>query len=227
MGTNRLLLVRHGENRANLTKEFSHRSVDYPLTVKGKLQAEQTAEYLRALPVKQVFSSPLKRAYETAEMIAAKVGGEVSVLEDFRELDVGVLETQPPTVAAWKQHDDVVWAWAKGDHEARFPEGENYLELVRRVRRGYETICCNRSGETLILVAHGGSLSLPLLSLVPELDRKLLQRTVHHNCAVSELTASLEGSGLHLELVRWASADHLYGEAAEFVSGVPDEGDLE
>ncbi len=226
MGVNRIFLVRHGENQANLTKEFSHRLVDYPLTVKGRLQAVQTAEHLRTFPVTQVFSSPLKRAYETAEIIAAKVGGEVSVLEHFRELDVGSLETQPPSAATWKQHDAIVWAWAEGDHEARFPEGENYLELVRRVRRGYETMCRNRDGETLVLVAHGGSLSLPLLSLIPELDRELLQRTAHHNCAVGELTASLEDGRLHLELERWASAEHLYGKAAAFVAGTPAEGDL-
>jgi broad specificity phosphatase PhoE len=43
-----LYLVRHGENLANITKEFSYRAVDYPLTPKGILQAEQTAEYFAA-----------------------------------------------------------------------------------------------------------------------------------------------------------------------------------
>ena len=38
-----LYLIRHGENLANLTKEFSYLKVDYPLTPKGRLQAEQTA----------------------------------------------------------------------------------------------------------------------------------------------------------------------------------------
>ena len=227
MGTNRFVLVRHGENQANLTKEFSHRLVDYPLTAKGRLQAEQTAAYLKRYPVTQVFASPLKRAQETAAIIAAEMGGEVRVLEPFRELNVGILEAQPPTAATWQQHDAIIWAWAEGDYEARFPEGENYHELVNRVRRGYEAMCRGRDGETLVLVAHGGSLSLPLLSLIPELDRDLLQRTVHHNCAVSELEASLENDKLRLQLVRWASAEHLYGEAAAFVAATPAEGDLE
>ena len=227
MGTNRLLPVRHGENQANLTKEFSHRLVDYPLTAKGRLQAKQTAAYLKRYPVTQVFASPLEWAYETAAIIAAKVGSEVNLLEGFRELNVGILESQPPTVAAWQLHDEVIRAWAEGDAEARFPEGENYLELVCRIRQGYETICRGRDGETLVLVAHGGSLSLPLLSLIPELDQKLLQRTVHHNCAVTELEASLEHDALRLRLVRWASSEHLYGEATAFVAATPAEGDLE
>lgn len=58
-------------------------------------------------------------------------------------------------------------------------------------------MCRGRDGETLVLVAHGGSLSLPLLTLVP-LDRDLLSRTKHHNCAVSELEAAYDSSALHL-----------------------------
>lgn len=224
---NRLFLVRHGENRANLTKEFSYRLVDYPLTDKGRLQAEQTASYLSRYPVTQVFSSPLQRAQETAALIAAKTTGRAAeTLEDFRELNVGTLEAQPPTAASWQLHDDIVRRWATGDAAARFPEGEDYSELTARVRRGYETVCRGRDGETLVIVAHGGSLGLPLLTLVPNLDRELL-RVTHHNCAVSELEASFEGRALSLRLVRWATADHLSGEAADFVAGAPNEGELE
>lgn len=223
---NRLLLVRHGENQANLTKEFSHRLIDYPLTARGRLQAEQTAAYLSAYPVTQVYASPLKRARETAEIIAAELGVSVRVLEPFRELDVGTLEAQPPTAASWRLHDEIVRAWATGNAEARFPEGENFTELVARVRRGYETILRGRDGEALVLVAHGGSLSLPLLKLVP-MDRELLRRTTHHNCAVSELEATYDSSALYLRLVRWAAADHLHGDAAAFVAATPAEGELE
>lgn len=225
---NRLFLVRHGENKANLTKEFSYRLIDYPLTPKGRLQAEQTADYLSTFPITQVFSSPLKRARETAEIIAGATPKEaVDLLEVFRELDVGRLEAEPPSAANWQLHDDIVWAWATGDVERRFPEGESYTELVVRVRQGYERILEGRDGETLVLVAHGGCLALPLLELVPDLDKELLRRTTHHNCAVSELEASFDNGRLNLKLLRWATAEHLHGEAAAFVAGSPQEGELE
>ena len=57
-----LYLIRHGENLANLTKEFSYRKVDYSLTPKGKLQAEQTARTLQDRGIAAVYSSPLRRA---------------------------------------------------------------------------------------------------------------------------------------------------------------------
>lgn len=223
---NRLLLVRHGENRANLTKEFSHRLVDYPLTPKGVIQAEQTAAYLQRFPVTHVFTSPLVRARETAEVIAARVGAPVSVLEAFRELNVGTLEQKPPSTETWRLHDDIIHAWAGGRTETRFPEGENYAELVARVQDGYKAILRDRDSETLVLVAHGGSLALPLLALVPGLDPELFRRTEHHNCAVGELRAAFENDRLTLELVRWATTAHLSGRAAAFVPATPVEGDL-
>lgn len=221
---NRLLLVRHGENRANLTKEFSHRTVDYPLTAKGRLQAEQTAAFLKRYPVAQVFSSPLKRAQETARIIAAAVGAPVEVLEAFRETNVGVLEGQAPTETAWRQHDAIIGAWLAGDVTARFPGGESFLELLVRVREGYTQICAGRDSETVVLVAHGGSLGLPLLHFVPGLDREALR--AQPNCAVSELSAAVQDGHLRLELLRWAACDHLSGEAAALVPGVPLPGEL-
>jgi broad specificity phosphatase PhoE len=221
---NQLLLVRHGENRANLTKEFSHRAVDYPLTAKGRLQAEQTAAYLKRYPVTRVFSSPLKRAQETARIIAGALEAPFEVLEAFRETNVGVLEGQVPTEAAWRQHDAIIGAWVAGDAAARFPGGENFLELIERVQRGYTQICEGRDGETVVLVAHGGSLGLPLLELVLGLDHEALRS--HPNCAVSELAAAAQDDHLRLELLSWARCDHLSGEAAALVAGVPLPGDL-
>src|SRR5206468_3641607 len=66
---NTLYLIRHGENTANLTREFSHRAVDYSLTPKGMLQAQQTAEYFKTRRVDAIYTSPLKRALETAQIV--------------------------------------------------------------------------------------------------------------------------------------------------------------
>src|SRR5579872_6100860 len=95
--TNTLYLVRHGENLANITKEFSYKLVDYPLTPKGVLQAEQTAAFfLNTIPLMAAFASPLKRARETAEIIARAQNLSVTVLEEFREVNVGDMEQRPP-----------------------------------------------------------------------------------------------------------------------------------
>ncbi len=81
---NTIYLIRHGENKANLTREFSCKKVDYPLTPKGIIQAQQTAEYFRDKHIDEIYASPLKRARETAEIIAEALGLKVVVMEQFR-----------------------------------------------------------------------------------------------------------------------------------------------
>ncbi len=65
--TTRIYLVRHGENLANITKEFSYRTVDYPLTSKGALQAEQTAERFIGQGIGAIYASPLLRASDSGD----------------------------------------------------------------------------------------------------------------------------------------------------------------
>ena len=218
----RLYLVRHGENTANLTKEFSHRLVDYALTPKGRLQAAQTAEVLARRPIVAVFSSPLRRARETAEAIAAPLGLEVTVLEQFRELNVGDLERVPPSEETWTQHDDVIKAWLRGDLDARFPGGEDYHMLWQRAAEGYRLVVERFPGQEVVIVAHGGIFFASMKPLCPAVDLAELRRHENHNCSISEVEVTRQDSALHGQLVRWAASDHLSGEAADFVSGKPD-----
>ena len=101
---NKLFLVRHGENPANITKEISCRHVDYPLTSKGRLQSSQTAAYFRDKKIDEIYASSLIRARQTAEIIAGPLGLDVALMENFRELDVGELETNEDLEESWRIH---------------------------------------------------------------------------------------------------------------------------
>ncbi|MFN8540716.1 MAG: histidine phosphatase family protein [Thermomicrobiales bacterium] len=76
-----LFVVRHGENPANINREFSYKLIDYSLTPEGVRQAEETAAFFRDKDIHEVWSSPLKRAVETAEIIAAPHGLPVGLVE--------------------------------------------------------------------------------------------------------------------------------------------------
>ncbi|MGE3908829.1 MAG: histidine phosphatase family protein, partial [Chloroflexota bacterium] len=127
MAMNTLFLVRHGENPANINREFSYKIVDYSLTERGVRQAHQTAAYFSngTVSVDAIFSSPLKRALETAEIIGAATGHSVTVIEEFREIDCGEFDGAPPTDALWREHDEILAAWRAGNHDVRFPGGED------------------------------------------------------------------------------------------------------
>jgi broad specificity phosphatase PhoE len=212
--------VRHGENWANITRELSTRLVDYNLTPRGVLQAEQTAAFFRGQPVDAVFSSPLKRALETAAPIAAALGLPVQIVEDFRELNVGSLEDKLPGRAAWKLHDDLLHAWL--DDTARdtaLPGGEDYHTMLGRLVKGLRLAArCERS----VVVAHGGLLYAALPGLVDEMDPLWTRKNDRNpNCAVTEFEPVEVNGRLRLVLRAWAQHTHLSGDAAVKVTGVP------
>jgi probable phosphoglycerate mutase len=152
---NTIYLVRHGENPANLTREFSYRRVDYSLTEKGVLQARQTAEYLRGLGVDALYASPLRRAAQTATILGADLGLPVTEVEELREMNVGRLEDVPPTDESWALHDAVVDEWRAGRHDVTFPGGEDYHTLLARMRAALRQALVGREDQRIVLVGHG------------------------------------------------------------------------
>ena len=221
---NRIYLVRHGENRANITKEFSCRKVDYPLTLKGRLQAVQTGLFFAGIEVDYLFSSPLKRARETASEISKNTGCAVSVVENFREINVGNLEDCPPTRESWKIYNSVVQSWIDGDFEVSFPGGENRTELSNRMRDGLSEVLRGKNGKSIVIVGHGGIFTNGVISLCFNADANEILSIENHNCSISVIDCSVSSdSGNFLyELKSWADVSHLSGEAADFVGAIPD-----
>jgi broad specificity phosphatase PhoE len=217
----RLYLIRHGENLANLTKEFSHRKVDYSLTPKGQLQAEQTARLLQDQGIAAIYSSPLRRAYETAEYLAAALGQDVVVLEQFRELNVGDLEGQPPTPEAWTAHNEVLRAWRRGELDVAFPGGENFWSVWQRAADGYRQVVETHKGQAVAIFAHGGVYATTIKALCPDVDLANLLRQPSNNCSITQVDVEIVDGKLQGHLLEWAACDHLTGEAADFVPGFP------
>jgi broad specificity phosphatase PhoE len=217
---NLVYLIRHGENPANITKEFSYRKVDYPLTPKGVLQARQTADYFRDRDIDAIYSSPLKRGRQTAEIISEAVGLPVTLLEQFREINVGSLEDQPPTRENWAIHDAVLREWRAGRHSVAFPDGENFTTLLGRAYAGLAEALRGRSGQRVVIVGHGGIFTAATAALCTDSAREVIGRP-SHNCSITTIQIEREADVWQGTLVEWASCAHLSGEAAELVSATP------
>jgi broad specificity phosphatase PhoE len=216
---NTIYLVRHAENVANLTKEFSHKLVDYSLTPKGIVQAEQTAVYFKDKQIHAMYSSPLKRARETAAIIAQELNLPVKVVEQFREVNVGSLEGRPPDAANWAIHERILQDWREGQHATTFPDGENYTQLLARMRSGLREISANKHNQRIIVVAHGGIITGTIADLCRDVDLEQLLHVENHNCSITEIELTIAGDHMEAILKQWASYTHLYGYATEFVSG--------
>lgn len=217
----RVFWVRHGENWANLTKEFSHRKIDYNLTARGQLQAEQTAAFFEGKQIAAVYSSPLKRALQTAAPIAERLGLGVRVVENFRELNVGTLEDHLPTPEDWTLHDGILGEWIRGDAARSLPGGEDYSTLWKRFSAGLGRVASEQPGRASVIVAHGGNLFCTLHDLCPAEDVARLRAQDITNCAVSELELSFQGERPSAKVLLWAYRGHLSGDADRVVSGSP------
>ena len=197
--------LRHGENEANLEGVFTSRKLDHNLTSKGVEQSHQVAEFLATQEMGSgpVFCSPLKRARQTAAVIAERLQRSVHVLEELHELDVGDLEgaSGPAAIRYWRS---VLDDWARGKRETRFAGGEDHFELTARVERSFARLRAHAGAGPVVLAAHAGLLRVGFCNLatpVPPVDLAI------PNCSVSRL--ELGEPDRPFQFAYWAQAHFL------------------
>lgn len=154
----KIYFVRHGESEANVTQEFSNTATKHPLTASGRAQVEALADELRDVKFAAIYTSPLLRARETAEILSERLGVSYEVLDNLREHHAGELEGRRDP-AGWQQYRDLIETWlVKQDTDARIPGGESYNELRARfiplMTRLKEKHAA--TSDSIIVVGHGG-----------------------------------------------------------------------
>ena len=178
-----LFFARHGENQANVLRQLSHRVVDYPLTERGREQAQRLAErfVLDGTQAAVVVASPLKRAAETASIIASALGCSVNHDDRLREIDVGALDGRRDD-DAWELYYDTLRAWREGDARRAFPDGENLVQLADRIGKALAAAAAVPSPAAVdsaphiaIVIGHGAGMraALGLMANAPDPRRDL------------------------------------------------------
>jgi probable phosphoglycerate mutase len=165
----RQYLVRHGESVSNQEGRVQGQE-DVELSALGRRQAEAVAAWARttfrggAAGTTEIWTSPLRRARDTAARIAAAIGLPLSIDDRLRELHAGVFQGH-----LWADLEarfpEAVERWRSGDVEYAIPGGESRAELAARGRAVLEGLAA-RSVVDMIVVAHGGILTAALGSLV-------------------------------------------------------------
>jgi probable phosphoglycerate mutase len=146
----RLVLVRHGATEHSAEARFSGRN-DLPLTDAGRTQAARLAARDFGT-VAAVVSSPLRRAVETAEVIATGLGLPVEIVDDLVETDFGVWEGLTFAEAA-ATDPDVMRRW-HGAPDVAPPGGESFVEVGTRVERARSELTSTYPDSTVIVVTH-------------------------------------------------------------------------
>ena len=196
----RLYLVRHGETDHNVARRIQGPLLDDPLNARGVAQAEALARRFEAerekgLRLAAVYSSPLKRAWMTAEAVARGAGAPAPVpVKGLTEFSWGVHLGKTETGDTLEAMKALHAQWRAGRVEAAPPEGESPAGAFRRAWADLGPIVARHAprGETIAWVAHGRIFKILLSGLVAG-DVSKMEDFPQGNTAVSVLEHDGEG----------------------------------
>jgi probable phosphoglycerate mutase len=147
-----ILMARHGETDWNRESRFQGHS-DTLLNDAGRAQARELAERLAGDGIVAVYASPLLRARETAEIVAACLGLRVETVDGLREVDVGSWSGLTRSEIE-ERFPDGFRRWLELDHG--WEDGETYDELGRRVLASLAELAARHPEQRVLVVSHGG-----------------------------------------------------------------------
>ncbi|KJS80178.1 MAG: phosphoglycerate mutase [Peptococcaceae bacterium BICA1-8] len=160
----RIIFVRHGQTAWNDLGLYQGHT-DVPLNKAGIEQASKAAQRLKSEKLSAIYSSDLLRAKQTAEIIAVEHNLTVNTMTEFREINFGVWEGK-----TYKEinetYPQLLKTWLSEPENLKIPEGETFSEMLKRVWEGLKTVLAKHQDETVILVAHGGTIGALICNIL-------------------------------------------------------------
>lgn len=195
----RVILLRHGQSTYNALGLYQGSSDRPDLTELGRQQAQEAGQFLKDLKFDAVYSSPLKRAKDTAAEVVKAIGEEteIDIVPHLRETELPQWEGLAFEVVK-EQFELDYYCWKQRPHEFRMkaPEGAEFSptqELYNRVERFWQQTLPKHKGQTILVVSHGGT-NRALLSTALGVSPARYHCIEQSNCAVNILTFSGESS---------------------------------
>lgn len=178
----KVYIVRHGESVWNVEQRLQG-GLDPALSEAGYWQAARVARALEGLGVAAVYSSPLRRARETAQVIADALGVPLRVHGDLREIGMGEWEGLP-FHELLDRHGEAYRAWIAAPADRVPPGGEPMAAFVDRVMTVLEEVREKNSADDTVLVTHG-VVARVLVARTLGLDLNHIYRMRVSNCSLS------------------------------------------
>jgi probable phosphoglycerate mutase len=195
----RLILVRHGESKANVAGVLQGQS-EGELTAKGFQQADQVGAHLQAFHIDRMLVSDLRRARETAAHISRHLAIPVEYTAQVREWDAGILDGQPAAALP-----AAVQASGKPFYEFKPQGGERLLDVFERAKKLIENLGNEKRRETVLVVSHGDFLRM-VLAVIQEISLEEANRIHLDNTSYSIAERDLHGKWIILAV---NNSDHL------------------
>ncbi len=209
-----MILIRHGQSTANVSGVWQGQ-LDFPLSEKGRLQATDAGRALKGTRISGIYSSPLARAFETAEILAREAGfsGEIVPMSGLAERHGGIL--QGHTWAEQEAHNPAfVQKFLTLPEEERWTlvGAETDEEILARFEKALSTIRSRHhtAEGSLVVVSHGGVMRAFLRNrfgptILPGTERA-------PNASITRLLYHVEKPHTPPQLLELASTKHLTQE---------------
>jgi broad specificity phosphatase PhoE len=176
-----IVIVRHGRTAWNQKERFRGLA-EIELDETGIKQAAATANRLVRMPVSAIYSSPVRRAMQTASPIAAALNLTITKLPALSDIDFGELEGLTFEDAE-KRYPDIYHQWFHESHLVKFPGGESYAEAKTRAANAVDKIIAGLEDETVVFVTHRVISHMLILHLL-KLDDLQFRKIVQQECCI-------------------------------------------
>lgn len=169
-----IIFLRHGQAANNVERVLSGRTPGVPLTEEGLRQAGQAAEFLSEMDISAVYSSPMQRALETAEVVAKRISLDVTTDDRLIELDMGKF-TGMPYDQIFSAHGNVFLKFYAGELEIAHNGVETFAEVKKRVLGMVDRVLNHHADKNVVLVTHMDPIKAMLSTVVDLSPRNLFE----------------------------------------------------
>ncbi len=179
-----IFLIRHGETKWNSLGKFQG-CKDIDLADNGLVQANYLKERLES-KFDFIYTSPLKRAFETARILASESKKKLLIENDLREINFG--EWEGMTVTQIKtSYPEAFETWKTDKFEAPLCGGDKSIKLASvRAANCILKIAKKHNGNRVAIIAHGGILKAGLIGILGW-DMTMYHKIVLGNTAISQV----------------------------------------
>jgi len=170
-----LYIIRHGSTRFNEQQKLQGQ-LDFPLTAQGTMDAKLMAILLKKVRLDAIYSSDLKRAKMTAEIVRKSLGFPKNIISTplLREIDAGKVSGYP------KAEIHRRYPSYKKQASFTFPGGESYADVQRRVLRFFRLLEKQCPDDVVLIVTHSGCIRSLICGLRGKPLEKYLNMPISH-----------------------------------------------
>lgn len=178
----KIYFARHGETDWNKDGRYQGWT-DISLSETGRKQAACLAKRFEEIPIDAVYSSSLRRAYDTAKIVAERKNLPVIIEDSFKEINFGEWEghTAPELEEKFGEH------YIKFFHEPyehTFPGDGSFQNVTKRIARGLISVLEKYRDRNVLIISHGGIIRLAIIYLM-EMDGSFYRKLWIDNTGVS------------------------------------------